>query len=107
MLSSDLAAQQQQQQIQKQKQQQLQFSNLDTLSTLRTCLFYAFLLLFVPVASFFVSRSLLFAGLLRWDSGDSTLYAVGVTVVTVHAALAAYLLRVLRDSTGKVSDKHD
>ncbi|XP_037075892.1 vacuolar ATPase assembly integral membrane protein vma21-like [Pollicipes pollicipes] len=63
----------------------------------RTVFSYVLLILFVPVAAFFASKSLLFQLVLGLDASTSTLYAAGVAVVAVHASLGLYVVRAFRE----------
>ncbi|XP_037085401.1 vacuolar ATPase assembly integral membrane protein vma21-like [Pollicipes pollicipes] len=64
----------------------------------RTAFFYVFLILFVPVAAFFASRTVLFEAMLGLDTSTSTLYAAVVTVIVIHAVLGLYVTRAFSEA---------
>ena len=63
----------------------------------RTVLYYVLLILVVPVAAFFASKSLLFGLILGLEPTTATICAAVVAVVAVHVTLGVYVARAFRE----------
>lgn len=70
----------------------------------KTVLFYVFLILFVPVAAFFVSRNIVFELVFSMDTSSSTLYAAAITVIVIHGVLGLFVMRAFEDEKGAKRD---
>ena len=71
--------------------------NLPESAIFRTVLYYVLLILVVPVAAFFVSKTVLFELVLRLESSTATICSAVVAVIAVHVTLGVYVARAFRE----------
>jgi hypothetical protein len=57
----------------------------------RRLAFYSLLMIFFPLASYFVSKTIFFEGLFGMTSSNSYFYAAIVAIVAVHIFLAIFI----------------
>jgi len=77
------------------------------LHTFRTVFQYCFIIIVVPVASFFGAKSIVFDGVLGLTHVQSNVYAAIVTVVVLHIILGAYIHRAFSSDTSQKPTKQD
>lgn len=57
----------------------------------RRLTFYSLLMIFLPLASYFVSKRIVFEGVLGMTSSNSYFYAAIVAIVAVHVFLGIFI----------------
>lgn len=62
-------------------------------SAFQVVLFYCLLIIFLPIATFFLTKYYLFDTILSLTAVQSNIYAAVSAVVALHVALALYLYR--------------
>jgi hypothetical protein len=77
------------------------------LQTFRTVFQYCFIIIVVPVASFFGAKSIVFDGVLGLARVQSNVYSAIVTVVVLHIILGAYIYRAFSSDTLQKPTKQD
>jgi len=75
--------------------------------TFRTVFQYCFVIIVVPVASFFGTKSIVFDGVLGLSHVQSSVYSAIVTVVVLHIVLGAYIHRAFLSDTLQKPTKQD
>lgn len=77
------------------------------LQTFRTVFQYCFVIIVMPVASFFGAKSIVFDGLLGLPNVHSSVYSAIVTVVILHIILGVYIHRAFSADTSQKPTKQD
>lgn len=77
------------------------------LQTFRTVFHYCFVIIVVPVASFFGAKSIIFDGVLGLSRVQSSVYSAIVTVIVLHIILGAYIHRAFTTDTSEKPTKQD
>jgi len=77
------------------------------LQTFRTVFQYCFIIIVVPVASFFGTKSIVFDGVLGLARVQSNVYSAIVTVVVLHIILGIYIHRAFSSDTLQKPTKQD
>ncbi|XP_012287336.1 vacuolar ATPase assembly integral membrane protein VMA21 homolog isoform X2 [Orussus abietinus] len=80
---------------------------LPELRAFRIVFFHCLVIITLPVLSFFTSKIFLFDGLLGLDTIPSNVYAAGIAVIVLHAALGAFIYKAYFDTQPKISSKSD
>jgi len=73
----------------------------------RTVFQYCFIIIVVPVASFFGAKSIVFDGVLGLARVQSSVYSAIVTVVVLHIVLGFYIHRAFLSDTLQKPTKQD
>jgi formate hydrogenlyase subunit 3/multisubunit Na+/H+ antiporter MnhD subunit len=85
------------------KQQGKPVKGISDFKTFSTVFFYCFLIIFLPIVSFFGSKSIIFDNFLNLSSMQSNIYSAVVAVVALHIALGLYLYRAYFDHSDQTS----
>jgi len=65
----------------------------------RKMLFFTIMMTVAPLTSFFISKNLIFEGVLNMSDNSSYIYAAGVAVFIVHVILFAFVYVAFRDDS--------
>jgi len=77
------------------------------LQTFRTVFQYCFMIIVVPVSSFFGAKTIVFDGILGLTRVHSNVYSAIVTVVILHIILGIYIHRAFSSDTVQKPTKQD
>lgn len=75
--------------------------------TFRTVFHYCFVIIVMPVASFFGAKSIIFDGLLGLAHIQSNVYSAIVTVIVLHIILGFYIYRAFSVDSSQKPAKQD
>ena len=73
----------------------------------RKMLFFTIMMTVAPLTSFFISKNLIFEGVLNMSDNSSYIYAAGVAVFIVHVILFAFVYVAFRDDSSSKKTKID
>lgn len=73
----------------------------------RKMLFFTIMMTVAPLSSFFISKSFIFEGIFKMESGTSYIYAAFIAVVVVHIILFGFVYVAFRDTGSAQKTKAD
>ncbi|CAF1261896.1 unnamed protein product [Rotaria magnacalcarata] len=73
----------------------------------RKMLFFTVMMTLAPIASFFISKDYLFAGIFNMTDTRSYMFSAAVAVIVVHIILIAFLYVAFRDDRSGKKTKTD
>lgn len=74
------------------------FQELPDFQVFTTVIRYCLFIIIVPVVSFFVSKLVLFDGILQLSAVSSSVYGAVVAVIVLHLTLGAYIFRAYTEA---------
>lgn len=77
------------------------------LQVFKTVLIHCLIIITFPVLSFFLSKVLIFNGLLGTNSVPSNVCSAGVAIVVLHVAMGVFIYRAYFDDRSKTPVKKD
>lgn len=80
---------------------------LPELEVFKTVLVHCLVIIALPVLSFFMSKIIIFDGLLGSNSVPSNVYSAAVAIVVLHVSLGAFIYRAYFDDRSKTQVKKD
>ncbi|XP_071846233.1 uncharacterized protein [Apostichopus japonicus] len=72
-----------------------------------TAIFYTLMVIFVPMVTYGVSKSLIFVGLFSMDDSSSTTAAAISAVVAVHIVLVFFIMAAFKEDRRTLAHKSD
>ncbi|XP_075212105.1 vacuolar ATPase assembly integral membrane protein VMA21 homolog [Lycorma delicatula] len=74
----------------------------------RSVFYYCFMIIVVPVITFFGTKFIIFDGIFRLASVSSSVYAAIVSIIALHIALGLYIYKAYHETgTGTKPAKQD
>uniref|UniRef100_A0A336LHA1 Vacuolar ATPase assembly integral membrane protein VMA21 homolog n=1 Tax=Culicoides sonorensis TaxID=179676 RepID=A0A336LHA1_CULSO len=80
---------------------QLKTNDKEDYINFKTVFFYCLLIILLPIAAFFLTKTYIFDGFLQLDTVKSNIYSAVAAVLALHFALGLYIYRAYSDNKVK------